>query len=104
MKELITLSIIYISFFVASFFFYKKMIKVKLIWVCIFIPIYLIGLYLYFDLLIELHNCLRDRQIYLEFGHADEVLLLLEAFCFLNVGVLVILICINRIRNKHKLH
>jgi hypothetical protein len=100
MKEIIALSLIYIVFFAVSLLAYKKMVKLKLIWIFVFIPIYIYSIYLYFSALVALHNYLRDRGIYFEFGHADLELILLSLFCFISAAVFVLLIFVERKKNS----
>ena|SRR5579863_1090437 len=102
MKEIIVLALMYIIFLTASFFFYKKMISVDLKWVFVFTPVYLIGLYFYFDVLGYANDFLRDRNIYFEFGHADIALVMLGLFCFCNAMLLILLIAVVRVRKKHR--
>lgn len=96
MKEIITLFLIYFLFFTASFFYAKKIVVVKLLWLLISLPIYIAAIFLYFDLLVSAHRYLRDNGIYFEFGHADEELIELFLFCFLSAVAFIIWILIKR--------
>jgi len=102
MKEIIALVVIYIVFVIGSLFFYKRVFNVKLIWFILFLPIYLVSVYLYFEVLNQTKDYLRDNGIYLEFGEANLYLVLLWWFCTLNSILLIIFICVKRVINNYK--
>jgi len=57
--------------------------------------VYFVGIYLYFDLTSQLHYYFIDYQIYIEFGHADLLLIVLILFCYLN-GFLALMVILNK--------
>jgi len=100
MKELIVLSVIYIIFLFASVFFRKRAIIVKKKWLFVYIIVYVIAISLYFELAVKLHQTLRNNKIYLEFGHADILLLELFVICYITATGFIISIFYRR-KTKH---
>jgi asparagine N-glycosylation enzyme membrane subunit Stt3 len=100
MNEYIALLIIYVIFLSLSYLVYLLMTKLKSFLFLISGLLYCIGIYFYFNEIEQLHDCLRDNKIYIEFGHASLSLLLLMAFCYLN-GLIVVFIALYK-RQKNR--
>jgi hypothetical protein len=100
MKEIIAitvLTLIYISISYKFHLFLLKAKKASFIFLCI---VYLVFTYFLFDGAGYLHQYLRDKGIYFEFGHADEFLV--EIFLlWLVLGLVNITIALIR-RNLKK--
>ena len=104
MKEILVLAAIYIVFLAASVVFQRKMVNVKSKWLYLWIPLYFIIIGVYFDLLVKLHQLLRDNEVYLEFGHADLLLLELNGICYITAIAFVIYILYQRKKVLNKPH
>jgi hypothetical protein len=98
MKEILLLSLIYIIFFGVSLLFRKRMINIKSNRIYIYILIYLVGIYGYFELINWFDHFLSDRKIYLGFGHANLDLLLLCLLTFVTALFFIINIIYKRYR------
>jgi len=96
MIEIIALLTIYIGFFAASLFLRNWMIKVRTNWVYVCIPIYLLAINSYFDLINWYDHFLSDKKIYLGFGHANLDLLLLCLLTFITALFFIINIIYKR--------
>ena len=90
MKEIICVLIIGVMFACITVLFYRILLKSNGGWFAISSILYLVTTGLYFDFLNFIINSLRIRQIYLEFGHADLLLIELMVIAFLAV---IISIC-----------
>ena len=101
MIEIIALLTIYIVFFAASLFLRNWMIKVRTNWVYVCIPIYLLAINSYFDLINWYDHFLSDKKIYLGFGHANLDLLLLCLLTFITALFFIINIIYKRYRKRH---
>jgi hypothetical protein len=89
--------IAYIIFLMVCYSFYKIGIAIKHPWFVALIAIYLIFIWLYFELINQMHNYLRNNKIlYIEFGHASLELILLMMFSFLNAFVLIGIVAYRR--------
>ena len=105
MKELIILGTLYIVFIIISFCFYNKMISVKKGYFIILILIYVLFIYFYYDGFDLIHGLLREKGIYLEFGHASEAIVLLFMLSLVT-GIVIIYAAFlkrykqNKINNK----
>jgi hypothetical protein len=99
MKEaLISIAIIVLYLYV-SYLFYLKATKFKSTWfVVLAILLYFLGSYYYFEFISWAHYQLRDRGIYIEFGHAS--ILLLELFFLCIIIAITNTILIIRKRSK----
>ena len=101
MNEYLASALIFLAFSVASFFFAKAMIKIKSPWlVVLLIVIYFVLLDAYFELVTKAHQILRDHGIYIEFGHADLLLLMIFAICLFLAVIMVATIVGKRLMNK----
>jgi hypothetical protein len=100
MIEITALLIIYIVFLVASLLLRKWMIKVRTNWIYVCIPIYLLAINSYFDLINWYDDFLRDRKIYIDFGHAKLDLLLLCLLTFVTALFFIINIIYKRYRKR----
>jgi hypothetical protein len=67
----IILCVIYIFSLGMSFMFYKRIKRVRKKFIAVWIVGYLVLTYLYFEIINQIHHYLRDRNIFIEFGHAD---------------------------------
>ena len=82
--------IVYIVFLIICYVFYKIGISVKELWFIALIPVYLICIWQYFELVNQFDNyLLHNKILYIEFGHASLELLVLMLFCFLNAFVMI---------------
>ena len=100
MKETTIILSILILYLFVSYCVRQMLLKIKLglfIIVCIG---YALFTNYFFDLLIYLHQRLRAKRIYLEFGHADIVLLELFAVCILIGLINIILVLIKKYRRN----
>jgi hypothetical protein len=83
MKEVVIILLILALYIFVSYCVRKLLLKVKLgLFIIVCIGYALFTNYL-FDLLIYFHQWLRSKGIYLEFGHAEIVLLEVFAVCIL---------------------
>lgn len=98
MKETLILIGIYLLFLTLSFLLRKVMLKVNSKWLMLIIPAYLVSIYFYFDLVVKIHQFLRGKGIYMEFGHFS--LLLIELCVFTYISALVILVNVFYLRYK----
>lgn len=96
MKEFIVLFTAFLIFLAFSYFFYVKMLKSKIMWVIFYLFIYIISIEILFELVNKLHIYLRNKQIYLEFGHASILLLEVNFLCLLIAVILIITIFYKR--------
>jgi len=102
MNEYLASIIIYLVFLVGSLFFRKRMMKVKSRWsVFLFVTLYFIATYFYFEAINKFHEILRDHQFYIDFGHAS-LLLLLDVFviCLLTSIFIVTNIVYSSLKQK----
>ncbi|WP_144910692.1 hypothetical protein [Mucilaginibacter frigoritolerans] len=84
----------------ASFYFRIKMIRLKSPWlVFLFVILYFYATYLYFDILNETHQTLRDHHIYIDFGHASLLLVIAFLICMIT-GVITTISIITARANK----
>jgi hypothetical protein len=95
MNEYLASAIIYVIFLLFSYVFYIGSIRLKTPIFFVVGLIYFFGIYSYFELLNHLHHYLRDHKIYIEFGHADLLLIMLMLFCYLN-GFIVLMVILNK--------
>jgi hypothetical protein len=96
MKEILSLTLIYIIFLAVSFLFRKRMINIKSNRIYIYILIYLVGIYGYFELINRIDQSLSDKGIFLGFGHANLSLLILCLISYLTALILIISIIYKR--------
>lgn len=98
MKEFIISILIYAIFLFGSVVFYRKVINATkriLYWA---IPIYLIATYLYFELINYVHIFLREKGIYIDFGHANLLLICIMVLALLTAVGFVVTLLIKRRR------
>ena len=75
--------IVYLIFLLISYLLYRIAIVVKDIWYMILILTYLVGIWLYFELVNQIDHYLSYNNILnIEFGHANLELLLLIPVCY----------------------
>ncbi len=101
MKETLILIGIYLLFLTLSFLLRRVMLKVNLKWLILIVPVYLISIYFYFDLAVRIHQTLRERGIYLEFGHGEIMLLELELACYITAVCLILNVFYSRSRFRN---
>lgn len=94
MRTNLAILVLAVIFLTISFLIHKVLLKAKVfrfILVCI---IYFLFDFFLFDMAVSLHQYFRDRKIYFEFGHADEVLvelfLLAIALSVINIAIALI--------------
>lgn len=101
MKEFLILLVVYFLFFLYSIILYRKSLFVNKKLVYILIPIYLVSIYLYFELINYIHIGLRENNIYLEFGHGSILLVLVLILAYLTAFIfLIIYVLKSRKMNK----
>lgn len=88
MEEVIILAVIFAIFIVLTRAFYKRMIEARR-FVYVSILVYLLFIYFYYELVNQINIFLRERNIFLEFGHASISLILLLIVSYL-IGILTI--------------
>lgn len=100
MREFIALLIIYLIFFSYSIVLYRKLFSLKKSKVYLLVPLYLISIYLYFEVINYIHIRLRESKIYFDFGHASLMLVLLLLAAYLTAVVLIVLYILKRKRSN----
>lgn len=55
------------------------------------IPIYLVSIYLYFELVNYIHIMLRENNIYLEFGHGSILLVMVLVLAYLTAFIFLVI-------------
>ena len=98
MKEIVILGGVYMLFFVFSIMLYRRAISMNKKLLYVFIPLYFVGIYFYFELINYVHILLREQGIYMEFGHASITLIMVMGFTYLTA--LVLLVLFFKKRNK----
>jgi hypothetical protein len=96
MKEIASSLLIMGIFLIGSYFihYYLKTIK-SVFWLTAVILTYFVSIYLFFELINKIHQLLRDREIYIEFGHASILLIELFIICII-IGIINIIWAINK--------
>jgi hypothetical protein len=102
MIKFLFLFVLSVLFLLASIKIHILLWKSKLIPFILWCIIYFLFIYFLFDPASTLDNYLRDRGIYLEFGHAEEELVLF-LFGFLALAILNIIVVIVRIIIREKM-
>ena|SRR5580693_1552559 len=74
MKENIEIVLLNLAFLIISFLYHYFSLKMKMGWVAIISIGYIVIVYFLFAGAVYLHEYLRDRGIFFQFGHADEIL------------------------------
>ena len=100
MKETIIILLIFALFISISIAIYRYLIKVRLVAFILGSIVYLLFTYYLFDFFIYLHQSLRLRGIYLEFGHADLLLLETFAMCALMAVTSILLAIFKKYKVK----
>jgi hypothetical protein len=96
MKETVAYIVILLIFLAFSFKFHTLLYKARPWWFVLFVIIYFFCTYALFEGASSLHNYLRSKAIYFEFGHADETLVFLFLICILLIAINVIAVIIRR--------
>lgn len=97
MNGYIVAFLIYILFLATSLWFRKRMILLRSSWLfLVFIIIYFAGTYISFELLNKAHQNLRDHGIYIDFGHASLLLIMVFGICLITAIFTTISIIVNR--------
>src|SRR5258708_39776620 len=100
MKEVVIILLIIAFYSFISYLIYRFLMRVKpFVFVLICLAYLLFTNYL-FDFLIYGHQLLRSKGIYLEFGHADIVLLEVFAVCILIAVINIIIAIIKKYKKK----
>lgn len=81
MKEILIILLIIVSYFFGSYKLYFVLSRLKLFLFLLVSGLYIFLTYLFFDEAIHFHNHLRNKGIYVEFGHADELLVITFLLC-----------------------
>ncbi len=98
MKEILFLSATFIIFLLVSLLFHQRMVDVATKWLFVYILAYFIAISLYFNLALRIHQTLRNNKIFLEFGHAEILLLELYVICYITaIGFII-----NVLRKRRK--
>lgn len=101
MNEYLVSAIIYLVFLIASFFVAKKTLNLKSPWYAsLLIIAYFVSIFIYFDLLNWGHQVLRDHRIYIEFGHASLLLIMVFFVCLITALLVTLFVVIKRLYNK----
>ncbi len=100
MKEGVISVMIVGAFIVASYYLHKYMRNIKsIIWFLSVILMYIVMLYGYFEIINKIHQYLRDRGIYIEFGHASILLIELGVICLFFALINIVWAAVSRYRN-----
>jgi len=84
---------------------YEFLVRIKSLIAVIIISIfYLLGTYCYFELINTVEHKLAERKKYLEYGHANIILLELLLICMIIAIVNIILIFVKRHKLKIASH
>jgi amino acid permease len=89
-------------FLVLSYFCRKFMLRKSTIYFVISAIIYLLITYAFFELIRQIEIYLRDRGIYLEFGHADILLLEDLGLCLFLAFINILSVIVQRYRRRLK--
>jgi hypothetical protein len=100
MRETIIISIIITCYLFLSYKFQNIFLKAGNIAFILFCILYLILTYLYFELINQAEIFLRNKKIYLEFGHANIVMLEVMLLCFLFALVNIAIAIFRRYKRK----
>jgi phosphoglycerol transferase MdoB-like AlkP superfamily enzyme len=101
MNEYVVSIVIYLLFLLVSLYFRKLVIQMRSVWIAIiFIIVYFIATWFYFELINRAHQVLRSHGIYIDFGHASLLLLEIFAICILTAIIISISIAVTRFRSK----
>jgi hypothetical protein len=98
MKEFVFLLVFFVIFSIVSFQFRKFSLRAKFHIFILMVVIYLIATYYIFELANQVQYILRDRGIFLEFGHAS--ILLLEVLFFCSIISIINIISVFYIKIK----
>ena len=96
MKSFLVLALIFAIYFIASVYLYKKAVHIKTKLLYILIPVYLILIYVYYEVVNLIHNSLRDNDIFVEFGHASIRLIGLLILSYLTALVFIVSLAFAR--------
>jgi hypothetical protein len=102
MVKFLFLFVLTVLFILASIKIHVLLWKSKLLPFILWSIVYFLFIFFLFDPAVTLHNYLRDRGIYLEFGHTDEELVLF-LFGFLVLAILNIMAVLVRIIIREKM-
>ena len=101
MNEYLVSAIIYLAFIIASFFIARAAIAIKSAWCSFFLMVlYFILICLYFELINRIHQILRDHGIYIEFGHASLLLVLVFFGCLITALLVALFVVLKRTNKK----
>lgn len=93
MNEYIILSLVYVVFLVSSYLAYRNALRLRRGMMYIAIVIYFILIYAYFELVNTIHIHLRNKGVFLEFGHASILLIWVLIISFLTgIGFVILLL------------
>jgi hypothetical protein len=100
MKEFLFLAIMWVLFLLVSVIIHFRLMKSKLFPFILWCLGYLLFIFLLFDRATTIHQYFRDRNIYLEFGHAEEgivrLILMFIALAILNIVMVLVRIIIKK--------
>jgi|SRR6185312_12691301 len=100
MRETIIILVIIICYLFLSYKLQSIFLKIGNLAFILFCISYLILTYLYFEIINQAEIFLRDRKIYLEFGHANIVMLEVMLLCFLFALVNIAIAIFRRYKRK----
>ena len=97
MREVVACLIIILIFLVYSYFIhvYLRKISSKISVIGIILA-YIISIWPYFELINHIHQSLRDRKFYIDFGHASILLVELAFACLILAIINVIWATVKR--------
>ena len=101
MKELIALIVIYLIFLACSLLLYRKAIYLNSKWLYLWVPIYILAIYFYFEFINFIHVYVRGKGFYMELGHASISLAILMLLAYLT-GIILLLFLIIRKRKQNQ--
>jgi hypothetical protein len=101
MNEYLVSAIIYLGFLIASFFIARAAMVIKSAWYSFFlIVLYFALICLYFELLNTANQVLRNHGIYIEFGHASLLLVMVFFGCVITALLVTLFVVLKRINKK----
>jgi hypothetical protein len=99
--EPLALAFMYVLYVALSYLISRRLIVVKgILWLMIGIFCYVGLTWLYFDAFFRFFSWLKVRGVSLDFGHAEESLIIVTFFEFLTGGAFIIYMIVVRIKNR----
>ena len=102
MKEFIVVGLLLVFYLYLSYKIHHLLLKVKLYIFILVAFIYLVATYYVFDPIIYIFDYLRTKNIYIEFGHANLLLIELIFVCLFIAIVNIIWVLVKRFKRINK--